>query len=158
MTDHQAQVRAVMELALSGASKDKIRNAAVAVKQALNEEVAALWRTATLVDSLVAMYVNDPSWPLGFLPAPPAAPVAGPQQLRQPNRTQRILEVARKMAESGDGTVSGKAVAEQLRNEGDQTPIRNLAVSAGNLMARSNEWETVKPGVYRLVQRKDVAI
>jgi len=62
------------------------------------------------------------------------------------------------MAESGDGTVSGKAVAEQLRNEGDQTPIRNLAVSAGNLMARSNEWETVKPGVYRLVQRKDVAI
>jgi len=53
MTDHQAQVRAVMELALSGASKDKIRNAAVAVKQALNEEVAALWRTATLVDSLV---------------------------------------------------------------------------------------------------------
>ena len=63
-------------------------------------------------------------------------------------RSRRVIEIAEDVIYGGAASVTSKAIAENLRNESFEGSIRDLAVSAGNILARAEGWRKVKAGEY----------
>ena len=76
------------------------------------------------------------------------ATMAIPVEKWRDQRSRRVIEIAEDVIYGGAASVTSKAIAENLRNESFEGSIRDLAVSAGNILARAEGWRKVKAGEY----------
>lgn len=147
--EHERLAQELLKLATEGASEEEIRAKAMELKQRITDTYLAFWRWLNLADTLVNAYAPDSSWPYGLLlPAAPGTPQATQQQAQSP-RGARVLAMATAMVTDEKArTVTAKAIAERLQRDGETGSLKDLATSAGNILARSNDWRRVKPGEY----------
>lgn len=154
---YEDRVRELMEIIESGTSKEDIRAGAIQIKQAMSEEASALFLAITAIDSLIDVFAPAPpsEYNRGWLPVPvpgaePAPPTLGGKLISAGRRSEKVIEVARRLAEQSGGLVSGKEVAEHLSREEGKINTRAFGISVSNVLARAVEFETVSPGEYRL--------
>lgn len=141
-----------VRLAAEGAPTQGFLAKAIQAKEDIADSVKGLWREVSFLDNLVAHVAPDAPWVRGLvgLSPPAASPVTSRRMAR--DRSLRTLEIAESMVADGANRVSSRAIAEALRSEGFQEPVRALAVSAGNTLARAHGWHRIKPGAYAPVE------
>lgn len=139
-----------VRLASEGASEflDTARRAKVEIADAFYE----LWYRTNVLDNLVAQREPDAEWVNGVpsegrdamgkltTPTTPAAV--------RPGRPERIEAIVKVMVSQGASTIQTANVVEILQRDGYEGKARDLAVSVGNILARSGAWKRVNPGIY----------
>lgn len=142
--------RAVMEAIMRHERPAVIRSVALEAKLLLKDENLALWQMAWAIDQLVTTYAPDPGWVWGLADQEPSQVVQTAAQNGPglSDRAKRVVAIAEGLIRDGAKTVATKAIAERLRAEGDEGKPRNLAVAAGNVLARVQGWERVRDGEY----------
>lgn len=145
-------LRRIAKMVGEGAPKERFLMEARRLKEEMSKAMSRLWLQTTYLDYQVATFAPGADWQTGWLTdtlAGGGSGVAG----RPPryDRTARTLEIAKAMVAS-DGTVETAAIAEQLRNEGETTSLKDLRTSIGNILTSSGSWRRVGPGKYEAIQ------
>ena len=144
----------VARFAASGAPVEEVIERALQAKADITRHAYELWRQAVVVDGVISLLAPDLEWTSGWatdLIAEPAQYVELVPTRKITDRSQRGLEIAEEMANAGSGVVTSKAVAEQLSAEGYEGKLRDISVSIGNLLFRSDNWLKAEAGQYHFV-------
>jgi hypothetical protein len=156
---YSEQLKELMGLIVRGEPKPKILTRAKEIKVQLSTAWTELQRVISLLDGMVNQYAPDKDWPMGFwLPSPKVeqpsfvfrtgVPMMPPRRITLITSPEHIAEVARRVAAS-DGIVETDKIIKQLRTEGEQRPVRDLAIGIGNTLARRG-WTRIGTGLYQL--------
>lgn len=132
------RVSILLELAPTG-SRDSIRLAAKSAREGIAREIAELQRALDVVDTVVKWKAP------AMVVALPMTQASGSAEVTV--RRERIGSIALELAGDSRGRVDTDAVFTRLREEGDQTPERDLKIAIGNVLTRAG-WSRVATGIY----------
>ncbi len=145
---------------IDGGTKDLILDSKK-FKLDLTKEIVKIGLMVNQLDANIAVLAPSPDWKNGYLfdevgpvggqqPAP-TGEVAAP--VRTYDRKTRALGIARQLAQANGGSVETAAVAERLKQEGDEATTKGLSIAVGNLLQRSGLWTRIGDGKYEFTGR-----
>ena len=140
----------VVRLAANGAPVNEVIERAFKAKAEITALAYEQCRLISMVDGVIATLAPEIEWTTGWGATDPTRQIddlVGGRKIIT-GRSQRVFEIAVEMIDT-NGTVTTKVVADQLEQEGYGDNPRDLAVSVGNLLARSDVWAKVAAGQYR---------
>ena len=148
-----------VRLAADGAPVEQFLEKAMEAKTHIAKRAYNLWREVQILDDMVDYLAPDEPWVKGWSldlatgESRAASPLSNPNDSKQDGsaRARRILEIADGLLADAD-TVLSKGIATILLEEGYKGRIRDLSVSAGNVLSRSDRWKRFGPGEYGLSQ------
>ena len=152
--DHQRSgpLWEAIRLAAAGAPKEEFLAKAMEAKEEIVSHVYDLHREVTILDNLVARIAPEVKWETGWSVTSRATVSGSLPRQTTPTRSRRALEIASKLVADGATAVSARAIAEVLGKEGFQGSVRDLTISAGNVLARAEGWRRIRRGEYEPVQ------
>ena len=171
--DRRVNYWEALRLAAEGAPIEEFIEVAAKAQGEIADEYYRLWQETAILDNLVARIAPEAAWVSGVpstgrdafgrlvVRTPPMEPIQKallptqavlPTQALLRTRTARIMEIAQELIANGAVTVWSAQIAKILRREGVEGLPRDLAVSAGNVLARTDGWEKVQPGEYAPVR------
>ena len=154
-TQREGLVWEALRLAADGAPKDEFLAKAMEAKRDIIAVAYRLWKEVLLLDDTVGIVAPDDPWTAGWtldlLPGKTTVEPIAPAKTSA-DKARRILELADSMLDGGGGFVKSGDIAAILKGEGYEGPVRDLAVSAGNILSRSENWQKVTPGEYSPVE------
>ena len=149
----------VLRLAAEDVPEQLFLEKATKAKDELCDQIHDIWREIQVLDNLVARLVPNATWEAGW----------GSAFSRRANQQQstsqtthsvpvgrdkgvRVLEIAKVRISGGAKQVKSKDIVPILKREGFAGSDRDLSISVGNILARAEGWERIKPGVYKPAQ------
>ena len=136
-------------LALEGAPTEEFLAKAKKAKADIVNRAYELWNDVTLLDQLVNRIAPEVEWKTGWAWELRSTTKSTPPEQHETPRSQRILEIAEELVADGAKKVKSKTIVKLLIEEGYKGKERDLAVSVGNILARSDGWIKVSPGIYK---------
>ena len=159
-TQRKGPVWEVVQLALEAAPVEELLKKACEAKRNIYDDMRQMSYDNGILDGLITRLVPDAVanglWVAGWWDGGSALDDSYngkqasliPVEKWRDQRSRRVIEIAEDVIYGGAASVTSKAIAENLRNESFEGSIRDLAVSAGNILARAEGWRKVKAGEY----------
>ncbi len=163
--DLTAILEPVFDLRDQHAPPNQVQEAVLDAYGALKDGEGRIKGAMTLLEGMSALYGAglgslDFSWMTrrrraGAIPAPqfepqPAeepAPIAEPSPMPFERTSEAVVSIARTVSGPAMAQIRSSDVIDRLRELGDTTERRALAVAVGNVLNRAG-WRRVRPGVY----------
>jgi hypothetical protein len=159
-TQRKGPVWEAVQLALEAAPVEELLKKACEAKRNIYDDMRQMSYDNGILDGLITRLVPDAVanglWVAGWWDGGSALDDSYngkqasliPVEKWRDQRSRRVIEIAEDVIYGGAASVTSKAIAENLRNESFEGSIRDLAVSAGNILARAEGWRKVKAGEY----------
>ena len=145
----------VLRLVASDVPEEEFLAKAKEAQNEMRDRFYELWREVNVLDNLVIRVVPHADWTAGVASderevRSPATSATPPTSIFIPaqSRTDRVLEIAQAEIAKGATSVTSKKIADVLISQGANSSPRDLAVSAGNILARNPGWIRVRSGEY----------
>jgi hypothetical protein len=146
MSSNIEAFQALVTLVANKATKEAIIEKGIEIKEQILKEWDQLGDDMQFLDSLIKAFAPDELFPYGWeISRTPSRRKF--EHTAKATRIKAVLRIAEQIA--GDkGVVTSVEIADRLVAEGDSRPRRNIMVSAGNILGKSDNWEKVAPRTY----------
>jgi len=144
--------RELIILVANNATKKAILEKGMEIKAQILKEWHQLGEDMQVLDSIIKAFAPDQAFPYGW----ETGRTPSRQKLEDTAKTARIKTVIRLATEiaAKKKIVTTAEIADRLVAEGDSRPRKNIMVSVGNILAKSEDWVKMNSGEY--ANKKDV--